>query len=117
MRSLRRLAGFSPAEIQVMEWIQFPCVALQDQRLCILNWNIAKQNHRASWQQELGQAIHQYRPDLFFFQEARLPWPVPAPLFIPDPNGELTSELSWYFTPNLIHHLQHYASADAAPVC
>ena len=110
VNSLRTIAGLSPADIQVMKWEHFPCAALQQQRLCILNWNIAKRNHQAIWQQELGTIFHRYHPHLFFFQEVRLPGTVSAPLFIPAPEGRLTLEFSWYFTPNVIHHRQGHVS-------
>lgn len=103
------ITGLSAVEGQVIEWHQFPDTAIQPERFCVLNWNIAKQNHRLDWWHEFSQVLHHYRPHLFFFQEARLPWPFSTPQFVPA-DAELTTELSWYFTPNLIHFFQRYAA-------
>lgn len=110
MQSWRTLTGLSPADTQVMEWVKCTNAALQHDHLCILNWNIAKRNHRMAWQQEFDHVFRRYHPDLCFLQEVRLPWPVLASLFIPELEGRLPPNLGWYFTPNLIHHRQGNAS-------
>ena len=100
----------SPAKAQVIEGVKPPSAALPHQRLCILNWNIAKRNQHTVWQQEFGSVFQRYRPDLSFFQEARFPWPVPLNLFPPALEDSLTSDLGWHFTPNVIHDRQEQAS-------
>jgi len=81
--------------------------------LTLLNWNIAKNNHWTNWQRELEAIAHQYKPQLFFFQEARLApnrsvsffdWDV-ARAKGPDPAG--LTELAWHFAPNLVDTAGH----------
>ncbi|MBE9060399.1 endonuclease/exonuclease/phosphatase family protein [cf. Phormidesmis sp. LEGE 11477] len=127
LQSLANLFGLDPAESQVVEGGTFSKAELPNQDLCILNWNIAKQNHKLPLQQEFLKIFHQQRPQLCFFQEARLAWPEAYSLMsLPKESLEgsteeskLTTGLGWYFTPNLIHRYQGYAAgvltASTAP--
>ena len=109
MNLLSTLLGISPAETPVMEWHRFPDAVLPSDRLCILNWNIAKENQQTLWQQEFSTIVQQHRPHLCFLQEARVPWPEPRPLLSLKQEA-ITSTFGWYFIPNLIHHPQRYAA-------
>lgn len=99
--------GLQPAEAVVVESVAVGQLELNADRLCLLNWNIAKNNHRADWQRELGAIARDYNPQLFFFQEARLDLQTPDPLF--GQGEKLSSELdpgledlTWHFAPNLV---------------
>lgn len=76
-------------------------------RLCLLNWNIAKRNHRENFQRELGAIARVHTPQLFFFQEARLDLQTPDPLFgqgqqLSHNLSPSLADLTWHFAPNLI---------------
>lgn len=76
-------------------------------RLCLLNWNIAKNNHRLDWQRELGAIALTHNPQLFFFQEARLDLQTPDPLFgqgqqLSQDLSNNLADLTWHFAPNLV---------------
>lgn len=119
LRSLANLFGLDPAKSQVVEGGTFSNAELPNQDLCILNWNIAKQNHKLPLQQEFLKIFHQQRPQLCFFQEARLVWPEAYSLMSLPEESKLITSLGWYFAPNLIHRYQGYAAgvltASTAP--
>ncbi len=102
--------GISPAKTPVMAWRAFQNAALPHDCLCILNWNIAKENQKTLWQQEFSTVVQQRQPHLCFLQEARVSWPEPLPLLGPERATKLASTFGWYFVPNLIHHRQGYAA-------
>lgn len=106
---LSALVGIHATEAQIVENNGFSSSALRGDRLCLLNWNIAKQNHNALWQQEFLAILRQYHPQLCFLQEARLSSGISS---ASGPSSTLgpKSTLGWYFTPNLAHHRQNYTA-------
>ncbi len=122
---LRRRSGLQPAEAEVIHYSptqpeqQSVAPTLNGQRLCVLNWNIAKNNHRLDWQRELAAIARHHNPQLFLFQEARLDLKTPDPLFwrtssnppLPDHSSYPSldpslADLTWHFAPNLLQHQQ-----------
>ena len=114
--------GLQPAESGVIystaevgaESLKGTPVGLPGDRLCLLNWNIAKNNHRQDWQRELGAIAQAHNPQLFFLQEARLDLQTPDPLF---GQGQQLShdldpslvDLSWHFAPNVVDADRNHA--------
>ncbi len=110
LQSLSNFLGLTPAESQVVKGGTFLDTELPNEGLCILNWNIAKQNHKLPFQQELSRILHHQRPQLCFFQEARLDWPEARSLISLLEKDKLMTGLGWYFAPNLIHRHHGYAA-------
>ena len=104
------LTGLSPSEGLAIEGVRPSANPLPHQRLCLLNWNVAKQNQQPVWRVEFDRICQCYQPDLYFFQEARLPWPIEANSFPAALAGYLESDLGWYFSPNLTHDRHAQAS-------
>ncbi|MBW3163730.1 endonuclease/exonuclease/phosphatase family protein [Ferrimonas balearica] len=68
-------------------------LALPEDDLRLLNWNIYKQLDNPQWQHEFGGLINDYRPQLITLQETNLPSVLLPPL---------TSEHGYVFAPNLV---------------
>ena len=69
-------------------------LALNENSLKVLSWNIAKNNHLQSWTKDFLTLVEQYQPDKIFLQEVRLCARVRE---IPE-----LREMGWSFAPNFI---------------
>ncbi|MCM1985128.1 endonuclease/exonuclease/phosphatase family protein [Lyngbya confervoides] len=90
-------------------WEQPPPVPILHPHLCILNWNIAKQNYQLGWQQEFQAILRLYDPHLVFFQEASLKWSGLDQIWASQA-GAMLPALNWHFTPNVMNQRRRMAS-------
>ena len=95
------LYRFNPAKETIIDSGRFSHSAIDGSYINILNWNIAKNNHTQEWHREFTDIFLQYRPDLIFFQEARID---------PRTNQSIKlKEMGWNFAPNFIDsYKDHY---------
>ncbi len=103
---LQTAAGLKPAVAEVIEHAPLQPLSQWGDRLCLLNWNIAKNNHQLDWQRTFAAILRTYQPNLLFLQEARLDFERPEPLFWPNFDRDLETlahRLGWHFAPNLVH--------------
>lgn len=98
------------AEQVLIENHQFSRTVINQASLRILNWNIAKNNHRHGWMQDFSKLVEWHPPDLIFFQEFRLDQNSDQPFYC--------EAMGWHFAPN-ISHLQtdlHFGVLTASKV-
>ncbi|MDY6991806.1 MAG: endonuclease/exonuclease/phosphatase family protein, partial [Pseudomonadota bacterium] len=73
----------------------------------LLNWNIAKKNQLATWQQDLKEILTTLQPDLLLIQEALID--------IHSKDVFTLKQRGWYFAPNLFNpYQQTYAGVLTA---
>lgn len=60
----------------------------------ILSWNIGK-NKKSSWLSEFSGVFHNYKPDIFIFQEVKLEEKIKS--------GLKKNSLAWRFSPNIVN--------------
>lgn len=89
---------------------QFSQTVIEQASLQILNWNIAKNNHRSDWVQDFSKLVEWYPPDLIFFQEFRLDKNIEQPFYC--------EAMGWHFAPNISnsHTDQHFGVLTASKV-
>lgn len=98
------------AEQVLIENHQFSRMVIDQASLRILNWNIAKNNHRHEWLQDFSKLVEWYPPDLIFLQEFRFDSTLKKPFYC--------DAMSWQFAPNMSNPYtdQHFGVLTASKV-